>query len=218
MSIRFVITGAALLALTACGGGGGGGGLSNGIVHATDDATVRSLTLSLFDAVDSSPGGGGAGLVDVTTIPNSTSVNYDGIIQVIQTGAPPTADGYYSPITLVANFGTPNIAGTADQFYRFAGDGGLPTGSGTAVGGSVDVSASLSGYSGEFNGVTISGAVDFDGNGSAEGSFSTTDASGKFIGPASNDPQYFLAFDSGVSVTGASISAVNISVAAEETP
>ena len=223
MYFRILLSGVALTVLTACGGGGGGGGggTGNGIVHSTSFSTVRAETIQLFNAVDRTSGGAAESYVQVSSLPTSDSVSYEGVVEVIQTGAPLSADGYFSPVSLTADFTSPDaaISGAADQFYRSArdtGNEGLPSTTGTAVGGSLDFDADLDSFSGTFS-VNVSGSLDFDGNGSAEGSINDT-LNGQFIGATNDDPEFFLASGNGISVSGAAISSVNIGLAAEQQP
>ncbi|MXQ07746.1 hypothetical protein GQ651_07795 [Alphaproteobacteria bacterium GH1-50] len=114
MSIRFVITGAALLALTACGGGGDGGtGVDLGAGPAGFDGLIAE-TERLTSYFSSTP---------TSTLPTNDTATYNGVIVIGQDltadATPVSATGYIGQVAIAVDFGASdaNLSGTANNFF-----------------------------------------------------------------------------------------------------
>lgn len=199
MTIRYVVSFAALVGLTACGGGGAGN-LANPI----DLSDFPNATYGEMDtAADFLNGYKNSANADPSSFPGGTVV-YNGVILMAEdldadpldmpSGVSP--DGIIGQVQLIADFADVDgdfISGTATNFYRTGLDsGGNPDGNqiGSQLSGSLDLSAS--GLTGNFFELSATGTVDgdtvagtFDDNAASTGGlvpgFKTLDASGLWV-------------------------------------
>ena len=154
MSKKFLISSAALLALTACGGGGDGG---TGVDLDAGDASFGGLvaeTERLTSYFDSTP---------TASLPTSETVNYDGVILMGDDldpsgGVSPT--GYLGQVDITVTFAaTASLAGTASNFFEANLDSaGDPDSEVSAVSGGLTFSGS--GITGNNFAFTADGTVD----------------------------------------------------------
>ena len=134
MSIRYFMSGAALVALTACGGGGDGGTSlpSSGLGDMTASSTELVTALQNFRSIQS------AGLTSAAALPDSGTAQYGGAIVIspdlypnggvttvtgvsfIDSTTPAFAGGgYIGEVELTASFAPTSrtLSGTASNFY-----------------------------------------------------------------------------------------------------
>jgi len=166
MTVRTIFASIGLFSLAACGGGGGGG---NGApTFAQLDAEASSLAAAL------------AGAPASTSIPTSSTGQYEGVI-VMTDSLGTASDGFIGDVFLQANFaGAGSLTGTAGGFFAIQVDtSGNPEGAATPVGGALDFSASS--LSPGSNGivVAVTGNLDINGgnntiSGSLDGNFGET--------------------------------------------
>jgi len=129
MTIRYIVSVAALAGLTACGGGGGGNLAPPGFSDLQNELDALALRVA------------GSGPVSPSNMPTTgTSVVFEGAIvmadEIGSTGS--VGPAYTGDIALTVDFTTGNMTGNAGGFYESSiSDGGDPEGTATLIGGSL---------------------------------------------------------------------------------
>lgn len=208
MSVRFLLSGIALVGLTACGGGGGGGGGTTVPPSNLGDMTGSYGELAnefpniqiYFDAglPSSLPGGNnveyGGSMLIAEDLYNGNSTYINGTT-LIDTQAGVSSSGYIGEVLLTANFGGGSVTGSVDNFFATdinAANG--PNGSNGALSGS-----SLTLSNGTINGTNT---FDMDVSGSIDSMTADGELIVRFFGPGG---QFVLAesvLDNGLTLDG----------------